>query len=496
MGQDSSLGKRVVSAAKWSVAAQVIAKLVSPVTTMVLARLLTPSAFGIVATATMVTSLAEMISDAGFQKYLIQHKFDSESDESLSACVAFWANLFIAVMLAAAIIAFNEELSVLVGNPGLGFVLVISALAVPLTSLISVQTALYQKHLDFKTLFGSRVGSSVTVLIVSVSLALAGFSFWSMIMGNIAGSCVLALWLTAKSKWKPRLLFDFSQLKGMLSYGVWVLFESVATWVNTWAGTFVIGTLMDSWSVGLYKTSMSVSASVVGIFTAALLPVIFSSLSKLQNDDSAFEKAFLKMQRWLSILLIPIAVGAFVYRHAFVLIVLGSQWTETEMFIGLWVLSSCIVVVFGYMCSEAYRAKGKPQFCVVVQVVYLVPFLPALYFSALHGYGWVSLVMPATRLLLVVINLVVMKCTIGVSPLKMIRATGVIYVQSLIAMVPGIIVTSLTDSIWCALGAFFLSVVIYVILLVLARETRMTLLELLDRLGLKSAKSLLTRINC
>ena len=146
-------------------------------------------------------------------------------------------------------------------------------------------------------------------------------------MGNIAGSCVLALWLTAKSKWKPRLLFDFSQLKGMLSYGVWVLFESVATWVNTWAGPFVIGTLMDSWSVGLYKTSMSVSASVVGIFTAALLPVIFSSLSKLQNDDSAFEKAFLKMQRWLSILLIPIAVGAFVYRHAFVLIVLGSQWT-------------------------------------------------------------------------------------------------------------------------------------------------------------------------
>ena len=92
MGQDSSLGKRVVSAAKWSVAAQVIAKLVSPVTTMVLARLLTPSAFGIVATATMVTSLAEMISDAGFQKYLIQHKFDSESDESLSACVAIWAN--------------------------------------------------------------------------------------------------------------------------------------------------------------------------------------------------------------------------------------------------------------------------------------------------------------------------------------------------------------------------------------------------------------------
>ena len=80
MSNENSLNNRVKTATKWSAVTEILSKLVSPLTNMVLARLLTPEAFGIVATLTMVISFAEIFTDAGFQKYIIQHKFDNEKN--------------------------------------------------------------------------------------------------------------------------------------------------------------------------------------------------------------------------------------------------------------------------------------------------------------------------------------------------------------------------------------------------------------------------------
>lgn len=476
------LANAVAAAAKWSIIAQLASKLIAPITTMVLARLLTPSAFGIVATATMVTSLGEMISDAGFQKYIVQRKFVDSENRFQYANVAFWANLAVAVMLVILIWVFRSQIAAFVGNPGSGSVIAVASLSLPVASLTGVQTALYQRDLDFRTLFGSRVGSSFVVFATSIALAISGFGYWSMVVGNLSGSIFLAIWLTSHSVWRPSAWFSFCQLREMLSYGLWVLAESILVWLNTWAGTFVLGIMMDSWSVGLYKTSVSVSSSVVGIFTAALLPIVFSSLSRLQDDDAAFAKVFYRMQRYLGICLIPLALGVFVYRDLFTSVLLGGQWMETALFLGLWTLASCIVIVFGYMCSEAYRAKGKPHYCVLVQALYLPPFLLGLYISASMGYAFLSICLPCVRLLLVVINLSVMKLTLGLSPLRMLLTTRVTYVQSVVAMLPGFVVGFYIDSPLAMLCMASISVLLYFGLVFAYRGTRVDLLSLVARL--------------
>ena len=77
----NNLNKKIGMAAKWSIATEIAAKLISPVSNMILARFLTPEAFGVVATVTMVTSFADMFTDAGFQKYLVQHEFKDKNDQ-------------------------------------------------------------------------------------------------------------------------------------------------------------------------------------------------------------------------------------------------------------------------------------------------------------------------------------------------------------------------------------------------------------------------------
>jgi PST family polysaccharide transporter len=103
-----NLNSKIVNATKWSTITEVMAKLVAPISSMVLARLLTPEAFGVVATLNMVIAFAEIFTDAGFQKYLIQQPFKDADDRDKDTNVAFWTHLLMSCLLRGIIAIFAE----------------------------------------------------------------------------------------------------------------------------------------------------------------------------------------------------------------------------------------------------------------------------------------------------------------------------------------------------------------------------------------------------
>src|SRR5699024_8738933 len=109
---------------------------------MILARILAPDAFGVIATITMVISFTEMLTDSGFQKFIVQREFKDKIEKYKNANVAFWSNFMLSVAILLAIIVFNEQIARMVGNPGLGLVLIVASLQIPLTSFSSIQIAL------------------------------------------------------------------------------------------------------------------------------------------------------------------------------------------------------------------------------------------------------------------------------------------------------------------------------------------------------------------
>ena len=145
----SELYNKVVSATKWSAMAEVISKLVGPITSMVLARVLTPEAFGVVTTLTMIIAFAEIFTDAGFQRYIIQHEFMDEDDLEKSTNVAFWSNFTMSLLFWGLIALFADPLASLVGNPGLGNVLIVACVSIPLQAFSSIQMAVFKRSLDF-----------------------------------------------------------------------------------------------------------------------------------------------------------------------------------------------------------------------------------------------------------------------------------------------------------------------------------------------------------
>ena len=485
---NSSLGERTVGAAKWSMVTQLASKLISPVTTIVLARILAPEAIGVVSLVTMVTSFADLFSDAGFQKYLIQHDFDSNEDYRLCADVAFWTNLVISLLLWLGIALFREQVASLVGNASIGLAITIASGSLPLTAAVSVQTAVYQRSLDFKTLFYSRVGSSLLILFVSAPLALAGFGYWSMIAGTLSSNLFLAVWLTSRSEWKPRVRYSFSSLRAMFSFSWWTLLESFSIWLTSWVGTFILGNVLSGRYLGFYNTSTSLVNSVVGIAASAVNPVIFSSLSRIQNDRSRFDAAFYSMQKVLGIFVVPIAAALFVFRDLAVEVLLGSAWEETSTFFGLYGLASALVVVFCHTASNAYRALGLPRLSMVAQLGFLIILAPSLYLGARSGYEIFSVVVPLVRVVgFVSVHFLICHYFARLSPLRMLANLRWVYLATIVIAIPASL----------ALGCFGGNVAWQITLLVLCctaygallfaiKDLRLTLVWLLDRFGFMS----------
>ena len=177
----SAINDRVVSATKWSVVTEIAAKLVSPITTMVLARLLTPSDFGVLVTATMVISFSEIFTDAGFQKYLIQRKFDSYKELNDATTVAFWSNFTMSVAIWLTILLFSSQIADFVGNPGKGNVIAISCICIPIAAFSSIQMALFKRKFDFKTLFFVRITGVLIPVAVTIPLAFYTWCYWALI---------------------------------------------------------------------------------------------------------------------------------------------------------------------------------------------------------------------------------------------------------------------------------------------------------------------------
>lgn len=460
-----SLNRRAASATKWSIVTETLVKVVSPVTQLVLARILAPEAFGMVATVTMVTSFADMFSDSGFQKYLVQHEFNSERELYENVNVAFWTNMAVSLVLWAGIALARDPLAVLVGSPGLGFPIAVACTSLPLTSFSSIQLALFRRRLDFKTMMPVRVAVALVPLVVTVPLALAGMGFWSLIIGTIAGNVVNAVALTALSPWKPQLFYSFALLRDMFGFSGWSLLEAIAIWATSWAGTFVVGNLLDSYHLGLYRQPMTFVNSAFNLITNATTPVLFASLSRLQDSDEEFRSFFYRFQFNVAMFVLPLGVGIFCFRDFLTVLLLGDQWGDASLMLGCWGLSTGIMIVFSHYCSEVFRAKGRPKVSLVCQVLYMCLMVPTLYVSASVGFQQLVVANAAVRLGGIVINQTAMHRVSGISPAKVLRGVRAPLIGSVVMGAVGIAFATWAAGSW---PLSFLGVVVCFFVYVLA----------------------------
>jgi len=476
----SDVSGKAKKATKWSLITEISSKLVAPVVNMVLARVLTPEAFGMVATVTMVTSLADLFTDTGFQKFLIQHDFVDEDSLYKFANVAFWTNLFLSIFSWLLIFVFRNNIVAAIGNPGLGMALAIASLALPMTSFSSIQTAFFRRKFDFKTLFWAKIIGIIIPIFVTVPLALILKNFWAIIYGNLVVNLCNAILLTWRSKWKPRFFFKFKMLKEMFAFSMWTFFEQLLGWANLNLGIFVVGLSLSTYYVGIYKTSMTTANQIIAIFTNAFSPVLVSALSRLKENQQEFNDFFYKFVKNTSIIILPLGVGMFIYRELLTSILLGSQWDEAADFIGLWALVRSFYIIFGFFAMEAFVSSGKPKYSVLSQFIGMLFLIPALAITSSQGYQTLFV----TRSLLViadaVVRLILLYRVLNISAKNIICNVWPFLGASLVMGSFGFLFVLFFNSYIIQFVTCLLCVVIYFGILLMFKCTRRQLLELVE----------------
>jgi PST family polysaccharide transporter len=478
----AELNDKVAKATKWSAVTEIVAKLITPITSMVLARLLTPEAFGVVTTLTMIITFAELFTDAGFQKYLVQHEFRNAEEMEQSTNVAFWSNFVLSMIIWGIISLFADPLAALVGNPGLGHVLIVACVSIPLAAFSSIQMALYRRELDFKTLFNVRIASILIPLLVTIPLALWLRSYWALVFGTIAQNLVNAVLLTFFSKWKPNFYYSFAKLKEMLSFTVWSLFEAVSIWLTGYVDVFIVGTMLSQHYLGLYKTSSALVGQIMGLITAATTPVLFSSLSRLQDDDKEFKSLFFKFQKLVGLLVFPLGVGIYCFSDIITKLLLGEQWMEASGFIGLWGLTSAITIVLAHYSSEVYRAKGRPKLSVLAQWLHIIVLWPVILIAVKYGFETLYIARSWVRMELILVNLVIIFFLVRISPWQMLRNVSASVFASVAMLVVAIVLGGHGDTVvWKIISVILCAMVYIAIIMFFPQERRLIKVHLLNR---------------
>lgn len=411
----------VDSSMSWSALSEAAAKLITPLTSMLLARILAPEQFGVVAVCNMVVGFADIITDAGFGKYLIQRNFSSEDELKAYANVGFWSNFALSSIILLIIIFFRKPFAVALGSEGYSAPLSLACFQLIMTALSSIQTSLFRRSFDFKTLFRARLLTALTPLIISVPLALLTRTYWAILIGNLASAALNALFLTAWSSWRPTFTYSVHMLKEMFDYSFWSLCEGLANWTIFWFDTFLVTRCCSDYYLGLYKNSTSMVMSIMGMISASVSPVLLSSLSRVKDNASVFRKLFLSLQRVVLYVAMPMGVGLACYSRTATLVLFGSQWLEADFIVRCWALMMTCSIVFYSFPAELYKSTGTPRLLFHFQLYYLAFVIPVSAVAIRFGFRFFVIVRCVCVFEQVLVSIWMVRRIYGFETMSMIR---------------------------------------------------------------------------
>ena len=377
--------KSISNSIKWSSFAEIAVKFITPITTMILARILAPEEFGILAICTMIVNFAEIIADSGFGKYIVQADFKADDELKRYATVAFWSHLSVALFIWVIIMVFSGPLVNFLGIPNHESVLIVACSQLVFMSMISTQLGILRRKFEFKKTFIARIATAIVTFLVAISIAFITHSYWALIIGNVAGSIINALCLVWLSKWLPSFYYSVSVLKRMFSFSFWSLCEGLAHWFIFWCDVFIATQFFTIYQLGLYKNSTSILLSFIGMITASMSPVLLSVLSRLKNDGS-YNDVYIRITKLFMYALLPICISIYFCREFVTFVILGSKWLEAADIIGLWAVMLGISVFIYSFPAEIFKSKGIPKYLFFYQLCYIAFLIPVCFYSAEYGF--------------------------------------------------------------------------------------------------------------
>ncbi len=375
--------EKTLKGLKWSGGGQIVKQVLNISIGIFLARLLSPTEFGLLGMITVFTGFMQLFNDFGFGAALIQkEQIDNKDLNSV-----FWFNLLTGLVFFMLLFWVSNLIADFYKTPQLVELIRWVALIFILQALTYVQQTLFRKNLDFKTiflveLFGMLAGGGTALI-----LAYFGFGVYSLIVQLLVNSLITVVSLWLFSSWRPAFEFSVERIKNLLGYSLPLMGSSILGYVLGNLDKLLIGRFLGNQSLGLYSRAYSLMVFPVGQISGVISQVMFPSLAQIQTDKNRIKEIYLKMNRIISFVTFPLMGLGFLLAEPFVLFVLGEQWREMIPLFKIFTFIGALQSI-GTLIGNIFMALGEMKLYFKVNLYSGIVFILASIIGLQFGiYG-------------------------------------------------------------------------------------------------------------
>jgi lipopolysaccharide exporter len=372
----AALANTTLRGAVWVGASRVGGRVLFFLSTLLLARLLSPEDFGVAGYAVTLIVLLGSLPDLGLGPALIHHRDDRETlDTGFWLGIAAGLGAFALVWVAAPLSSwfFGDDRAVSVTR--------VLALTFPLESLRNVHATLLRKNLDFRKRFVPDTVQSLAKGLVAIAMAIAGFGYWSLTWGTV-GATALAIpvyWIA--SGWRPGLHVSTAAARRLLPFGAHVVaVDMLGAFVRNVDYLFV-GRLLGAATLGIYTLAFRIPDLLVRELCLTLGQVLLPVYARLREDVAAIHATFLATMTYVTAITAPMAIGLALVAEPFVVTAFGERWRPVAAVIP----SICCYALFislTHNIGDLYKALGRPDLLTRLSLLRIVVGVPAIGLAA------------------------------------------------------------------------------------------------------------------
>ena len=349
-----SLKKRVGAGLKWTAFSQFVRQFLQWSTTAILARLLYPSDYGLLAMAVVVTNFIQIFKGLGTSAAVIQRQ--SISENLLSSI--FWLNLLFGLLATIIVFALSPIIALFFQEPRLTEILRVLSLSFFLASFTIVQQAMLEREFAFSELAKIELIAVVVASIVGIGMAINGAGVWSLVFKSLAEVIVITVMFWFYSSWKPAMVFQLAEIKSIASFSLNLTGFNILNYFSRNADNILIGRCLGATDLGYYFLAYRIIFFPLQNITNAFARVTFPALSRLQGNFERFRNAYLNIAGSIAVITFPLMLGLIATSKIFVLTIFGAKWEPVVLLIIILELVAMIQSV-GMTSGGIFQATGR-----------------------------------------------------------------------------------------------------------------------------------------
>ena len=394
---------------------------------IILARLLSPSDYGIIAMVTIFFAVAQSFVDSGFSNALVR-KTD-RVEEDLSTC--FYFNIGVGIIAYIVLFLIAPLVANFYNQPILSPIIRITGLEVMLNSLCVVQQALFTIKIDFKSQAKITLSATVISGIVGILLAYQGYGIWALVWQGVASSIVRMGLLWLMSKWRPRTGFSKSSFNYLFGYGSKLLASGLLDTIYNNIYHIVIGKFYNPAQLGNYSRALGWAQLPSANITSILQRVTFPVLSAIQDDTLRLQNSYRRLLKLSAFIVFPLMMGLAAIASPLIRVILTAKWDGCVLYLQILCFALMLYPIHAINLN-LLQVKGRSDLFLRLEIIKKIIGVVILIITIPLGITAMCLGMVFSSIICLIVNTYYTSRFIDVGLLTQLKDLRIILINSLV----------------------------------------------------------------